>query len=497
MTITDWEQKVQVKRDQAASKIPAEWRLPSDILQQVASDKRSVIDIPRECGLLTPEELHITEDYDATGLLAELSTGKIASVDVTQAFCKRAAIAQQLTSCLTETFFDIALARAKQLDDYLATTGKPMGPLHGLPVSLKESFNIIDIPTCLGFVSFLDNPPARSNSALVDILLAAGAVLYVKTNIPQTMMTADSENNVFGRVQNPHRLNLTAGGSSGGEGALIAMRGSVLGIGTDVAGSIRIPSLCCGTFGFKPSAGRVPYGGQVSPGRGGMTGIPAVAGPLCHSIPDAELLLRTVFNANGDDLDDTALGVPWIEPSSTPSMLTIGVLPEDPRAPLHPPMQRALATAVQKLAAAGHRIVDLSGRIPSLAAAKDVAFRYFCMDPDNTLLKHIANGHEPAISSLRVTYNLDSNDPEPTLRELYDLNVARDKVMEEMRKVILDNQLDTIIGPGYQSCAVPHDTYGVPIYTVIANLLDVLSSLPWHPSRFTLTVVVPSVYYPL
>lgn len=281
MTIT-WEQKAASKQASAYAKIPPEWRLPPAILQQALDN---VLDIPRQCGLLTSQELSITEVYAATALRDELAAGKLSAIDVTTAFCKRAAIAQQLTSCLTETLFPEALERARTLDEHLQTTGEPMGPLHGLPISVKESFHIRGLPTSLGFISFLDRAPVENNSALVDILLAAGAVLYVKTNIPQTMMSGDSHNNVFGRVENPHRRGLTAGGSSGGEGALVALRGSVLGIGTDVAGSIRIPALCCGTFGFKPSIGRVPYAGQTGPGRPGMVGIAPVAGPLCHSAP--------------------------------------------------------------------------------------------------------------------------------------------------------------------------------------------------------------------
>lgn len=466
MTLSHWQQKAAAKQADAAAKIPAEWRLPADILQQ------TVLDIPRTCGLLTPQELGITEDYDATALRDKLAAGEFSSFEVTTAFCKRAAIAQQLTSCLTETMFPSALTRAKQLDAHLAKTGKPIGPLHGLPISLKETFNVSGVPSSLGFVSFLDRAPVQNNSALVEILLSAGAVLYVKTNVPQTMMTADSQNNVFGRVLNPHRRNLTAGGSSGGEGALIALRGSILGIGTDIAGSIRIPALCCGTFGFKPSVGRVPYGGQTSAGRAGMTGIAPVAGPLCHSARDAELLLQVVFDAHADDLDDMAMGVPWNEPTPKPS-LTIGVLPEDPRAPLHPSMRRTLEIAVRKLAAAGHHIFDLSGKTPSLADASDLSFEFFQIDPDKTQLKHIANGGEPHIPSLRFTYDLEGKSPEPTLRDLFDLNAARAATMATMRKVYLDNQLDVIIGPGYQSCAVPHDSYGIPVYTVLANLVDV------------------------
>ncbi|RHZ54891.1 putative general amidase [Aspergillus thermomutatus] len=470
MTVVDWQQKAQFKQSEAASKIPPEWRLSSDILNAI-SNESNILDIPTKCGILSDRELDITENYDATDLLQKLASKELSAVEVTTAFCKRAAIAQQLTSCLTETFFDRALARARQLDDHLAATGKTVGPLHGLPISMKETFNVAGVPTCLGFVSYLDRPAPTTNSALVDILLAAGAVLYVKTNVPQTMMTADSHNNVFGRVLNPYRRNLTAGGSSGGEGALLALRGSVLGVGTDIAGSIRIPALCCGTIGFKPSVGRVPYAGQTAAGRGGMVGIAPVAGPLCHSIRDAELLLRTVFNSQPENLDDNVVGFPWSN-APTKDVLTIGVMAEDPTYPIHPPMQRTLALAVKKLAAAGHRIINLAGKLPNISDACELSFRYFNMDPDRTILKKISDSGEPPIPSLRSTYNLDEPGPEPTLRELFDINVTRGEVTAEVRKAFLENQLDVIIGPGYQSCAVPHDTYGLPPYTVFFNLVD-------------------------
>lgn len=109
------------------------------------------------------------------------------------------------------------------------------------------------------------------------------------------MMTADSHNNVFGRTLNPLNLALTAGGSSGGEAALLAMGGSVLGLATDIAGSCRIPALCCGLTSFMPSAGRVPFGGGVPPGRvGSPSAIVPVIGPMGRSVRDAELFMRTV-----------------------------------------------------------------------------------------------------------------------------------------------------------------------------------------------------------
>ena len=120
--------------------------------------------------------------------------------------------------------FEDAIKRGEYLDQYLAEHKKPVGPLHGVPISLKDMFNYVGVASTSGYVSFLDNPLPKSNSPLVDILLGLGAILYCKTNIPQTMMTGDSQTNIFGRTLNPHKLSLGAGGSSGGEGALVAIR---------------------------------------------------------------------------------------------------------------------------------------------------------------------------------------------------------------------------------------------------------------------------------
>ncbi|KAL2826290.1 amidase signature domain-containing protein [Aspergillus cavernicola] len=469
----EWQQKSQRKREELAAKIPSEWRLSSDLLETAASVD-NIIGIPRQSGILTERELDITESSDATALVERLAGREFSALEVATAFCKRAAIAQQLTCCLTEIFFDQAIARAEELDRRLAETGKPVGPLHGIPISLKDSYNVTGVQSTLGYVSFLDRPALTFNSPMVEILLAAGAVVYVKTHLPQTMMTADSQTNVFGRTRNPYSRLLTAGGSCGGEGALIAMRGSILGAGTDVGGSLRIPSLCCGTLGFKPSVGRLPFAGQTPPGRIGLAGGIAVStGPLCTSMRDADLFFRTVVSSQPNNWDDSCLGFPYLEPPKLESQLTIGILPEDPGFPLHPCMSRTITAAARKLAAAGHRIVNLStDEIPSLADACNLAFRFFNMDPDRTPLRNVTNGGEPYIPSLAMVYNLENTDPEPTLRELYDLNIKKAQVVVKMRQAWLKSGVDVILGPAYQSCAPLHDTFGHNVYTVIWNMVD-------------------------
>jgi Asp-tRNA(Asn)/Glu-tRNA(Gln) amidotransferase A subunit family amidase len=252
---SSWQTKVANKQAAEYAKIPAEWRLDPKYLGGDEKSDANVLGVPGECGILTQAELDITEKYTAISLAKAVQSSSLKAVDVARAFCKRAAIAQQLTHCLTETMFDDAIKRGEYLDQYLAEHKKPVGPFHGVPVSIKDPFAYVGVASTIGFTSFLDNPLPTENAALVKILLELGAILYCKTNIPQTMMTGDSHNYVFGRVLNPHKLKLGAGGSSGGEGALVAMRGSILGIGTDIGGSIRIPALCNGTYGFKPRYG--------------------------------------------------------------------------------------------------------------------------------------------------------------------------------------------------------------------------------------------------
>ncbi|KEF54493.1 amidase [Exophiala aquamarina CBS 119918] len=467
----DWKSLVAQKRAQVDEQLPQEWRLPAEILNTVsASANINVLNIPRECGILTAKEIDITEKHDAVALVEQMANKRLTASEVTLAFCKRAAIAHQVTNCLTEMFFGQAQERARFLDEYLEREGRPMGPLHGLPISLKDSFNLKGISATIGYVSFIEHPPADFNSPLVEVLLKAGAVLYVKTNLPQTLMTADSENNVFGRTLNPYKLSLTAGGSSGGEGALVRMRGSLIGVGTDIGGSIRIPALCCGTFGFKPTTDRIPMGGQVNPVRDGWTGIIPVAGPLAHSPRDLRLFLETVIKSKPWDFDYSAVAIPW-HPVPEQKSLRIGVILECPSWPVAPPILRAMETATKKLERAGHKVIKTES-FPSFKDATDLAWSFFDIDNSGTGVKFIQDSGEPVVKSVADMYT-----PPPegrktrTLDNFMDLTAERSKFQAAWHKIFVDNQLDVLVAPGSQKTAVPHDTFRLPPYTANWNLL--------------------------
>jgi amidase len=136
--VADWRTLAASKREALAQKIPSEWLLPTSVLSTISeTSTRNVLSVPRESRLLSERELDLTDNYDATALVEMMSTGKVKSVDVVGAFCKRAAIAQQCVNCLTEIMFEEAMARARDCDEYLEKEGKPIGALHGLPISLK------------------------------------------------------------------------------------------------------------------------------------------------------------------------------------------------------------------------------------------------------------------------------------------------------------------------------------------------------------------------
>ena len=205
--------------------------------------------------------------------------------------------------------FDSALETAKRLDQHLERTGEVVGPLHGLPVSLKDNFQVEGVDSTVGFTRWVGQP-ATENSAMVDLLTSLGAVVYIKTNVPTAMMIAETVNNVFGRTLNPMNRKLTSGGSSGGESALIKFGGSVLGVGTDIGGSLRIPASCTGIFTLKPSFGRFPTGGARS-GLAGQEAVNSVNGPMARTLDDLELFSRVVVGAEPWRVDPKCVPIPW------------------------------------------------------------------------------------------------------------------------------------------------------------------------------------------
>lgn len=263
----------------------------------------------------------------------------------------------------------------------------------------------------------------------------------------------------------------------------MAFRGSVLGVGTDIAGSIRVPALCCGLYGFRSTSDRVPFGGQVSGVVEGIPGLQPVAGPLAHSIADLQLFMRNVVGeGEAWRYDHTAVSVPWHITPKVPvernGSLIIGVLSEDKHFPLHPPVKRAVDRAVDILTRAGHKIVQIDNQKEelSVAYAARLAFQYFAYGPHND---HIGSSGEPPVGSVAKAPTPLFSGPLPVdqdldpFQKIEQLHLARQKVNAAWRQTWVDNKLDVVLAPGAQNTAVAHDTFAWPVYTVLWNVVDV------------------------
>ncbi|KAK8052388.1 amidase [Apiospora rasikravindrae] len=319
--------------------------------QEVAEDRRrhrdatvaeSRIDAP------LPEDLSII-NTDVEELVKWLASGEWSATIVVRAFLRRAGDAQGMVNCVAELLVDRALERAEWLDRYWVEHKKPVGPLHGIPISVKEHIAMKGLDLNAGFVSWVGRV-AEEDALLLQILWDAGAVFYARTTQPQTLMHLETSSNLYGVCANPFNTSLTAGGSSGGEGALIGLRGSVLGIGTDIGGSIRSPAANNGIFGFKPTSERLPTLGWSAPMEG-CEAILGTIGPLSTSLEGIKLFMKTAVGAKPWLKSPNLVAMDWRDTTGlfSEKKLKVGVMWDDGVVKPHPPIARALCKVIDKL----------------------------------------------------------------------------------------------------------------------------------------------------
>ncbi|KAJ7129286.1 general amidase [Mycena epipterygia] len=505
--MSDWEVLCTRRKRVQIESIPQDW-----IIEPPPKTQMNVMNVPSQCRLLDDLELEITETVDVQIILEKLRLAEWSSVQVTTAFYKRAIIAQQLTNCLTEIFVERALARARELDEHLLRTGTVVGPLHGLPISLKDQFTMKGLETIMGYAKWIGNY-AESDCVLVEILYGCGAVPFVRTNVPQTLMWNETMNHVFGRTLNPYNLAFTPGGSSGGEGALIAMKGSCLGVGTDIGGSLRTPSAFCGLYTLRPSYGRLPYFGAMN-SMEGQESISSVLGPMSNSLSGVKIFTKAILYAEPWLKDPLVLRKGWseseyqLEHHGSGGQLCFAIMWDNGIIKPHPPIYRAMDMARRALEAAGHKVIswephrhlEIYKNLETIFAA-DAGhdFRQQCegVEPLIQTMSPAKDSHENALDE-PLFKRLVGKPYHRSAHELWQLHTEK----RELRKSHLDHwratgsqtgtgrPVDAIISPCKAYTAVPHGLNTDAFYPKLWNALDYACSV------FPVTFVDPEVDVP-
>jgi len=285
----------------------------------------------------------------AAEVAGKIADGKLKALDILDLYISRIELFDPQLNAVVVRDFERARSRAAEADAAFAR-GEVWGPLHGVPVTVKESFDVAGLPTTWGVPGLRGNV-AASNSAMVQSLVDAGAIVMGKTNVPYMISDWQTVNEIYGATSNPWDTARTPGGSSGGSAAAVAAGLTGFDIGSDIGGSIRNPAHYCGLFSHKPSFGVVPQAGHAP-----KAGLPPqdmlVCGPLARSAEDLALALEVIAGPEPEDRAGFRVDLPAPR-KNVLSDYRVAVMLESPLCAVDKGVSDVLSAYVGKLAGAG------------------------------------------------------------------------------------------------------------------------------------------------
>lgn len=392
-------------------------------------------------------------NVSASELVRLIVEKQVSPVDVAQAHLERI---EQLNPALNAivTIAPDVLDRARQAEASLMR-GEPPGPLHGLPITVKDTIETADLRSTSGSVvraQFV----ARVDAPSVARLRSAGALVLGKTNVAEMAMDYTADNPLFGKTNNPHDLSRTPGGSSGGEAAAIAACMSAGGLGSDLAGSIRIPAHFCGIAGLKPTSGVVPGTGQFPPSIGPYS-LGASIGPMARHVEDLRLLfsvLRETKVSRGPLASDYLLNKNYAMRGCRVAWYT-----DDDVAPVTEETRRAVAAAASALSDAG--LIVEQRRPPGLELGYKLWLKLFSR-ASVVQLRNVYSGREEEGGEF-VRWRLATADdtPVPTLDEYISAWMERDRL--RLALIQWMNDVPLLVAPVGATPALKHGALKVTI----------------------------------
>jgi len=278
--------------------------------------------------------------------------GEISAVDLLELHLARIDEINPSLNAVVQVLRESALQEARAVDrrrvDRRKASGDPLRPFEGVPFSIKDSIEVEGTVCSAGTLGFRNAPPAARDATLVARLRAAGAIPLARTNLPDLLFAFETDNLIYGRTNNPHDASRTCGGSSGGEAALIAAGGSPFGLGSDAAGSVRLPAHYCGISSIKPTSGRLSRAGHVPP-PGGWLEMVWQIGPMARRVEDLWTIMPILLGQ--DSRDRTVIPMPWIDPAQISlSGLRLAFFTDNGIVPADAATDAAIRHAIMKLA---------------------------------------------------------------------------------------------------------------------------------------------------
>jgi Asp-tRNA(Asn)/Glu-tRNA(Gln) amidotransferase A subunit family amidase len=290
------------------------------------------------------------------GTIAEIAAGirekRVSPVEVVDAHLERAAALQPKLNAFVHLDAEGARTQARAAEDALMR-GEEVGPLHGVPVTIKSCIDVAGWPAPAGSLLRKDYV-AQQDAPLVSRLRAAGAIVLGNTNTPEYLMAYETDNSLSGKTSNPWDLARSAGGSSGGEAAAIASGCSAGGVGSDGGGSIRVPAHFCGICGLKPTPGRIPATGHF-PGGGGAFGWIGVVGPMARTVSDVRALFEVMAGPDAGDALSAPVPVRAVKEKDA-RRLRVGILESDALGKATPETTAAVERAAGLLSEQGFKV---------------------------------------------------------------------------------------------------------------------------------------------
>lgn len=322
----------------------------------------------------------------ATRLAAGLRKGVYSASELCAASIARIEALDGKVNAVVVRDFERARADARAADE--AIKRGETKPLLGVPMTVKESYDLRGHPTTWGVETNTEHR-AREDALAVQRLKAAGAIVLGKTNVPPVLADWQSNNPVYGRTNNPHDLSRSPGGSSGGAAAAIAMGFSALELGSDIGGSIRVPAAFCGVFGHKTTWGVIPAGGHAAAGYVGLSPLLGVLGPLARSAEDLDLALGVIAGPDNDSpANKLALPAPR---HAKLSSYRVFILDQHPAVGVDSEIRHAMEELAERLTAEGASVARQSSLLPDLSSA----WRTYQAILHTIMTRRQGNGREP------------------------------------------------------------------------------------------------------